>query len=62
MPLRTAITVLHELGHVYGYPYGAGSTSLVNDSIAAQGTLAKATAASMANTALVQQNCFPNAH
>jgi RHS repeat-associated protein len=55
----SAITVLHELGHVYELLYGLGSTNLVNDSIAAQGSVANSNAASAFNTAMVQTNCFP---
>jgi|HubBroStandDraft_6_1064221.scaffolds.fasta_scaffold95174_4 hypothetical protein len=52
-----AITVLHELGHVYELLYGLGSTLLVNDSISVQGN--QAAAASAFNTQLVKTNCFP---
>ena len=44
-----AVTILHELGHVYEGLYGLGSTMLVND--------IDNPAASAYNTALVQANC-----
>jgi RHS repeat-associated protein len=45
-----AVTVLHELGHVYGLIWGAGASSIVND----QGN----SALSRDNTALVKRDCF----
>ncbi len=57
-----AVTVLHELGHVYEFLYGLGSTFLVNDSIDAQGSKEQANAASAYNTQLVKANCFPGGH
>jgi RHS repeat-associated protein len=45
-----AITVLHELGHVYMDVFGAGSTKIQND--------IGNTAASKANTQLVKNDCF----
>jgi hypothetical protein len=45
-----AVTLLHELGHAYDDMYGPASTLIVSD--------AGSTAQSMANTALVQKNCF----
>jgi len=59
--IANAITVLHELGHIYEALYGMGSTLLVNDSSSAQGS-ANAAAASAFNTSLVQVNCFPGSH
>jgi hypothetical protein len=47
-----AVTILHELGHIYEDLYGLGSTLLVDDS---NGN----TAASQYNTNLVSKNCFP---
>jgi RHS repeat-associated protein len=47
-----AVTILHELGHIYEDLYGLGSTLLIDDS---NGN----TAASQYNTALVSKNCFP---
>ena len=46
-----AITLLHELGHVYGYLFGASSTLIANDG--------GSPATSVANTQLVQEHCFP---
>ncbi|HLG96091.1 MAG TPA: hypothetical protein VKX49_07250 [Bryobacteraceae bacterium] len=54
-----AITVLHELGHIYEFLFGPGSTFLVNDSEAVQGSAAQSAAASAYNTKLVKANCFP---
>jgi RHS repeat-associated protein len=47
-----AVTLLHELGHAYDDMYGPTSTLIESD--------AGSTAQSMANTALVQKNCFNN--
>lgn len=49
--IAAAVTLLHELGHVYSDLFGAGSTAIQND--------AGNNALSQANTALVQQVCFP---
>jgi hypothetical protein len=57
-----AITLLHELGHVYELLYGLGSTLLVDDSVGAQGSVQQAAAASKYNTSLVKANCFPGSH
>jgi hypothetical protein len=58
-----AITVLHELGHVYEFLYGMGSTLLVNDSLSAWGGNQKqAAAASAFNSSLIKSNCFPGAN
>ena len=46
-----AITLLHELGHVYSDLFGPGSTQIIDDG----GNLS----ASQANTALVKSDCFP---
>lgn len=46
-----AVTLLHELGHAYDFMYGPDSTLIGPD--------AGSTAQSIANTALVQQKCFP---
>jgi hypothetical protein len=58
-----AVTVLHELGHVYEYLYGLGSTLLVDDSLPAWGNnVQQAAAASAFNTSLVKSKCFPGAN
>jgi hypothetical protein len=54
-----AITMLHELGHIYDFGIGPGPTLLVDDSIEAQGSAAASAAASAFNTKLIQANCFP---
>lgn len=46
-----AVTILHELGHVYEYLFGQSSTQIMDDS--GSGTI------SAANTALVKSKCFP---
>jgi hypothetical protein len=59
--IDNAVTVLHELGHVYELLYGFGSTFLVNDSVNVQGSQQQSAAASAFNTNLVKTNCFPGA-
>ena len=54
-----AVTVLHELGHVFELLYGLGSTYLVNDSVSGQGNIGQANAASAYNTLLAKTHCFP---
>jgi hypothetical protein len=46
-----AVTILHELGHVYEYLFGQSSTAILDDQ--------DNVALSKANTALVQSKCFP---
>jgi RHS repeat-associated protein len=57
---QNAITLLHELGHVYSLLYGPGSTLIIDDSVQATGGAAQALAASTFNTNLVTTNCFPS--
>jgi hypothetical protein len=57
--ISNAVTVLHELGHVYEDLYGLGSTLLVNDSQDTQGSARQSANASASNSKLVQTNCFP---
>ena len=45
-----AVTLLHELGHVYTYIWGASASKIVDDS--------QSSDLSKQNTALVKQNCF----
>jgi RHS repeat-associated protein len=49
--ISDAVTLLHELGHVYEYLFGQSSTAILDD----DGNKAQ----SQANTALVQSTCFP---
>jgi len=50
-PVQNAITVLHELGHVYEFLFGQSST-LISDDMGNNAT-------SASNTKLVQADCFP---
>jgi len=50
-PVDRAVTLLHELGHVFEYLFGAASTEIQDDQASG--------AVSAANTALVKSKCFP---
>lgn len=49
-----AITLLHELGHYYADVAGMGGSAIRDD--------AEDPALSLANTALINSNCFPGVH
>jgi len=49
--LGDAVTILHELGHVYQYLFGQNSTAIKDDQGNADLT--------KANSALVKSKCFP---
>jgi hypothetical protein len=51
---QEAVTLIHELGHVYAIMYGAGSTAISADN----STTAAGIAASGANQSLVTQKCL----
>jgi hypothetical protein len=51
---QEAVTLIHELGHVYAIMYGAGSTAISADN----STTAAGIAASGANQSLITQKCL----